>query len=469
MRVLRVLPLLLIGLLAGTIAKAQPCPSGTTAVQWPTVSPVWDFCFARPATSPLPNGEGITLRQVKYKGVLILERASIPVLNVFYENGCGPCYRDWFDQERAFECAPTVAPGQCSGTTTPATTVCQHPGTDAGFFAGVAVEDKGTHLKLISQAEAGWYRYIPVWEFWPDGTLQARMDATAIADPCVQFTHDHHAYWRMDFDLGGSAGDFVDDLTAPVGSQRITTERNFIDTSGQRRRWLVGSSGTSYNVEVIRNAADGGTGDPIPFPGDNPVADGWLFAFDANQLTDNASGCAANLNPFDTNQSVDNADIVLWVRGGGVHHGELSGIPHECHLFGPTIRVREAAVSASNFHTLAPCRVLDTRNPAGPLGGPALAANAERTFTIPTQCGVPANARAVAANVTITEPTNFGYLQIAPQGGPIPLASTINFAPGQTRANNATVSLGEGGAIRVRSFLGSGAVHFLLDVTGYYD
>jgi hypothetical protein len=450
-------------------AAAQPCPAGTTPVLWPSSSPVWDFCFARPATSPLPNGEGLTLRQVKYKGVLVLERASIPILNVFYQNGCSPCLRDWFDQERAFECAPAVAPGQCSGTTTPATTVCQHPGTDAGTFSGVAVEDKGTHLKLMSQAEAGWYRYIPVWEFWPDGTLQARMDASAVADACVQFTHDHHAYWRLDFDLAGSAGDFVDDLTAPVGSQRVSTERNFLDGSPQRRRWKVGSAGTNTTVEVIRNAGDGAAGDPPAFAGDNPVADGWLLAYDATQLTDNPVACYANLVPFINGQSVDGADIVLWVRASGVHEGELSGVPQECHMFGPTLRVREAAITPSAFHTLPPCRLLDTRRAAGPYGGPALAAGADRTVVLASQCGIPTSARAVAANLTVTQPTDQGHIQIGPVGGPMPSTSVMNFTAGQTRANNAVLELGASGAVLVRSVLPAGSLHFVLDVNGYFE
>ena len=463
-------------LLAAGSAAAQTCPAGSTQVTWPSVGPVWDFCFVRPAISPLAAGEGITLTNVKYKGVLILGRLSIPVLNVKYQSGCGPCYRDWLDQEVRFECAPTTSPGQCSGATTPARTTCQQPGADFGSFLGVAVEDKGTHLKLTSQTEAGWYRYILEYEFWPNGTIQTRMDATAVTDFCVQYTHNHHAYWRMDFDIAGSAGDFVDDLTAPVGSQRVATERNFVDAAGQRRRWRIGSAGTPYTVEVIRNPGDQATGDPPYVTNDFPIADGWALAYAANELSDQnvpyVQGCGIGLNHATilNGQNVDGADLVLWVRASGLHVGELGNpTPAGCEMFGPTIRVHEQALTPSSFHTVTPCRVLDTRNPAGPLGAPPLAANADRNFTIAGQCAIPGNARAVAANVTVTEPATGGHLQITPTGGPMPLASAINFATGQTRANNATIPLGEGGAIVVRSVLSGGSVHFLLDVTGYYD
>jgi glucose/arabinose dehydrogenase len=124
---------------------------------------------------------------------------------------------------------------------------------------------------------------------------------------------------------------------------------------------------------------------------------------------------------------------------------------------------------ARDLFTLTPCRVLDTRGPAGPSGGPALAAGSDRTFTVGGSCGVPATARAVSVNATVTEPTNFGFLTLYPGGGALPLASTINFAPGQTRANNATVTLGPAGQIVVRTGMSSGQVHFILDVTGYYE
>ncbi len=34
------------------------------------------------------------------------------------------------------------------------------------------------------------------------------------------------------------------------------------------------------------------------------------------------------------------------------------------------------------FVPLTPCRIVDTRNPPGPTGGPALAANTQRSFPI---------------------------------------------------------------------------------------
>jgi PQQ-like domain len=120
-----------------------------------------------------------------------------------------------------------------------------------------------------------------------------------------------------------------------------------------------------------------------------------------------------------------------------------------------------------SFWTLTQCRAIDTRNPNGPLGGPALAGGSARTFSIASQCGIPADATAVSANVTITGPTAQGHLTFYPTGAPPPLASTINYRAGQTRANNAILRLGPAGNFDV-SCAGIGTVNLVLDVDGYF-
>jgi len=111
--------------------------------------------------------------------------------------------------------------------------------------------------------------------------------------------------------------------------------------------------------------------------------------------------------------------------------------------------------------------VIDTRNPDGPLGGPALQGGSARTFAIANQCGIPADATIVSVNVTITGPTAEGHLTFYPTGVSPPLVSTINFRAGQTRANNAVLLLGPAGDFDV-SCAGVGTVDFILDVNGYF-
>jgi hypothetical protein len=92
-----------------------------------------------------------------------------------------------------------------------------------------------------------------------------------------------------------------------------------------------------------------------------------------------------------------------------------------------------------------------------------------RTFTLAGQCGVPAAAKSVSANLTVAQPSSAGHLTLYPAGGAVPPTSTLNFAAGQTRANNAVLSLSASGAITVLSAQPSGTVHFILDVTGWFE
>jgi IPT/TIG domain-containing protein len=124
--------------------------------------------------------------------------------------------------------------------------------------------------------------------------------------------------------------------------------------------------------------------------------------------------------------------------------------------------------TATKFYTLTPCRAIDTRNPAGPRGGPALAAGSTRTFSLTGTCGIPANASALAVNVTVTQGGRAGLLTAYPAGSAMPLASLINYSAGQTRANNGVLPLGSG-SLSVHCAQSAGTVHFILDVSGYFQ
>jgi len=130
---------------------------------------------------------------------------------------------------------------------------------------------------------------------------------------------------------------------------------------------------------------------------------------------------------------------------------------------------RSGKVTPMSFYTLTPCRIIDTRNPNGPYGGPALTANATRTFTVAGQCGVPATAQALAANVTVTGPSALGAMLVYPAAVPTPNASTISYKQGQTRANNALITLDLSGMIAVVPSQSTGTVQFILDVNGYFQ
>lgn len=122
-----------------------------------------------------------------------------------------------------------------------------------------------------------------------------------------------------------------------------------------------------------------------------------------------------------------------------------------------------------DFFTVAPCRLVDTREPAGPLQGPALPAKAGRIFTLVGKCGIPATARALSVNLAVTQPTVGGNVRLYPAGTALPGVSSINYSANQTRSNNAIVFLDANGRLAAFANQSSGSVHLILDVNGYFE
>ena len=62
------------------------------------------------------------------------------------------------------------------------------------------------------------------------------------------------------------------------------------------------------------------------------------------------------------------------------------------------------------FVPVTPCRVADTRNPAGAFGGPFIAAQGTREFDIPNSaCNIPATAQAYSVNATVVPHGVLGF------------------------------------------------------------
>jgi hypothetical protein len=78
-----------------------------------------------------------------------------------------------------------------------------------------------------------------------------------------------------------------------------------------------------------------------------------------------------------------------------------------------------------------------------------------RDFVLRGQCSVPTTAKALSLNVTVVFPTGSGFVRFSPSTT-MPTASTINFGPGQTRANNAVLQLGNSDGVLTANALVTG-------------
>ncbi|HEY5487124.1 MAG TPA: hypothetical protein VIK06_05695 [Candidatus Limnocylindrales bacterium] len=126
------------------------------------------------------------------------------------------------------------------------------------------------------------------------------------------------------------------------------------------------------------------------------------------------------------------------------------------------------AMGGAEYHTLAPARILDSRNGTGLPAG-AFAANVARTLTVWGAGGVPANAIAITANLTVTGQTYAGFAAMGPTIDASTQFSNLNFPVGDNRANSATVPLSGSGQLAVIYVARGGyTAQLILDVSGYY-
>ena len=138
--------------------------------------------------------------------------------------------------------------------------------------------------------------------------------------------------------------------------------------------------------------------------------------------------------------------------------------------FPPPPRIRalcSAMFSSVLGFPVTPCRVVDTRQAAGPLGGPTLSGNTTRTFPLlSSPCNLPASAQAYSLNYTaVPKEPKLSFLTTWPSGQPQPMVSTLNASTSTVTANAAIVPAGANGNVDV--FVTENA-DLVIDVNGYF-
>ena len=328
--------------LALPAAAASPTCTGTSEhlMSWPDDDPVWEFCWLRPEDSSANSGSGLEIRDVHYRGTLVLKRGHVPILNVDYDpGGCG-CFRDWLDSEHDYRTGNPVNPDFFEPPF-PAETVCDHAtepltppgdcpwgGNPAECLEGVSAEYFADHVMLSTQAQAGWYRYDMRWTFWLDGTIEPTFGFGTYSDACGNASHRHHAYWRLDFDIDDADGDTVTQVGGSLpGLVAQEDDRTWEDGSVV---WEVHDGTTGRGYRVTPGAQD------ILLPVDTfSQIDLMISRYHSDELNDSGGGCEVNVNTIIDGEQVENTDVVLWYRGGV--HDQVGVNIYECKRAGPTL------------------------------------------------------------------------------------------------------------------------------------
>jgi hypothetical protein len=183
------------------------------------------------------------------------------------------------------------------------------------------------------------------------------------------------------------------------------------------------------------------------------AAAGFLTTFPAGQAVPTAS----TLN-FRAGQDRANGAIVTLGAGGAVD--VYASVPVDVVVdvsgwFRPT-----ASAAAGRFVPLEPRRVFDSRG-----DGFARPVAAGETITLPIPAGIPTDARALALNVTTTDPNAPGFVTLHPSGTALPEASMLNTdGADQTRAAGVITPVTANG-VDVYSKAGG---HVVVDITGWF-
>jgi hypothetical protein len=119
----------------------------------------------------------------------------------------------------------------------------------------------------------------------------------------------------------------------------------------------------------------------------------------------------------------------------------------------------------STLVSLAPDRIVDTRQALGGIQGP-IAGDVTVDFQVIGVGGVPVEATSVVLNVTAVNPEAQGFFTVFPTGTARPDASNLNFSAGKTVANLVIARIGTGGKVSLYNF--GGRADVLFDVTGYF-
>ena len=310
-------------------------------ISWPAAAPLWEFDFNRPDNPTIRNGAGLEIHNVFYRGRKVFERAGVPVINVRYSDGggCG-CFRDWQDSEAGFA-APPAPGGTSSGCYSEAAagtvrTNCTTDGgggpvPDQGAFRGVAVEDYGTELVLTTNMSAGWYRYRMKWHFYADGRIWPEYSFAAASNACTSSARIHHAYWRFDFDLNGTATDDV--VTETNAAGEVTTF-----ATEASRTWQTPTAGIQWTVTDTATES-GYRVEPSEADMETPVdafskTDALILRYRASEVTDSGGGCGIAYEPWVNGEALAGSDIVFWYRTGTSRPVGAS----LCEIGGPMLR-----------------------------------------------------------------------------------------------------------------------------------
>ncbi|MCX5123245.1 PKD domain-containing protein [Streptomyces sp. NBC_00347] len=303
------------------------------------------------------------------------------------------------------------------------------------------------------------------------------------------------APWRVirtDVDFGDGTTEFVSDLSKLTHTYRspgtytvtLTTMDSKGATSGSKRTVKADYAPSGY-VPVGPYRILDSRGDTPTQPSGTPIALQVPRGLDRPEFPISGGVSAVVLNVTVTD-ALEDTHLTVWpgdqprpatsnvsVRAGATTSNTVT-VPVGGGLDTVLAQLNSGAASiivdmvgyyqpniGQRFSPLAPTRVLDTRTTGG-----ALSAAKTRTVKVAGVNGIPADAKAVALNLTATGAKEQAHVIAYPDPAKRPATSNLNVEPGKDKSNQAIVPVGPNGTITL--YTNTGSTHVILDAVGYY-
>jgi len=287
-------------------AVPAPCAASTMVKETLPNGTTWQLCWRIQQKSGLVL-EDVSISSKRYpEPVSVLKSLALAQLNVPYDSGTTE-YNDITDFGFGGEYLQTLGGDDCKGGSArvgsdgAAEPVRRQVLCVSAEQSGLAYRSandettkppyskQGHDLVLRAVSKVGWYEYVTEYRLHDDGQISARLGATGDLSPgdftspdkgwpigkgarAIATSHYHSAFWRVDFDIAGRGGEYVEQYdTKPAGqgsvSAKLTTSHRIVAKEGSfskaNRRWWRVVSGNARNAdgharsyELVTGASD---------------------------------------------------------------------------------------------------------------------------------------------------------------------------------------------------------------------
>lgn len=265
----------------------------------------WTFNY-----STNDNSSGLVLNDVEFGGSKILDKVSMPVIRVQYQQDrCGP-YADILNSYALRPATQGAPDSACNGRSQ-----CTRTYTQNGEKM----------LEVGSNWQIGEYQIYQTYYFSENGYFDSRVYSRGLQ--CL-VDHAHHAHWLFDFDLGDADNDVV------IRADGTSPSTEFNDLRSTSERWRIRDKVSGSIVSLIPSDDDGQ-------PDDFSAVDLAVRTWQRNEVGRWRLGARGEIGDNYLNgQSVDGEDIVLWY---------VSHLPHSAsegagiwHASGPRVQVGDS-------------------------------------------------------------------------------------------------------------------------------